>query len=395
MIDFDSARSIVLKCAVANLPTERIVLQRSVGRVLAEQVTSPIDLPTWDYSAMDGYALSSSDLTHQMTLPVAGECRTGHAQPAFIPGTCLRIFTGATIPAGVDSVVMQEEVTRSSNMATFSNVPAVGAHIRRRGEDLAIGDLVIERGVRLSPFHMGLLASVERSEVLVSRRPRVTILCTGDELRPPGYLLAAGTLAESNSASLAALVHAVGGEAHLGPIIRDERSVLRDEIERQARSCDVIVTVGGVSVGDHDVVRPVLDEMGAEILFHKVRIKPGKPVLLAKWKDTFIVGLPGNPASAQVTFALFAAPLIRSLAGDTQPVPDFRSVPLLESYRQGPGRKCFVRAHLTHEGVRVLSNQSSGASTSIAWSNALVIFDEDVQEVPAGDAVSVLALSDL
>jgi molybdopterin molybdotransferase len=135
--------------------------------------------------------------------------------------------------------------------------------------------------------------------------------------------------------------------------------------------------------------------MGAEILFHKVKIKPGKPVLLAKWRDTFIVGLPGNPASAQVTFSLFAAPLIRSLAGDTRPLPHFRSAPLLETYRQAPGRKCFVRAHLNHDGVRVLSNQSSGASTSIAWSNALAIFDEDVQEVPAGDVVSVFSLSDL
>src|SRR5690606_4632864 len=149
---------------------------------------------------------------------------------------------------------------------------------------------------------------------------------------------------------------------------------------------DVIVTVGGVSVGDHDVVRPVLDEMGAEILFHKVRIKPGKPVLMAKWRNTYIVGLPGNPASAQVTFSLFAAPLIRCLAGDTRPLPDFRTMPLLETYRQAPGRKCFQRAHLSPEGVRVLSNQSSGASTSIAWSNALVVFDEDVQQIPAGAA---------
>lgn len=395
MIDFDSARSIVLKNAIASLPAERIVLQRSVGRILAEQVTSPVDLPTWDYSAMDGYALRSADLGKEMVLRVAGECRTGHPQATFVPGTCLRIFTGATIPQGVDSIVMQEEVVRAGEMATFSQIPTPGSHIRRRGEDLAAGDPVIEKGTRLNPYHLGLLASVERSEVLVSRRPRVTILCTGDELRPPGNLIGAGTLAESNSASLAALVEFVGGEAHRGPIVRDERSILRSEIERQSAACDVIVTVGGVSVGDHDVVRPVLDEMGAEILFHKVRIKPGKPVLMAKWQSTFIVGLPGNPASAQVTFSLFAAPLIRCLAGDTRPVPDFRKVPLLETYRQAPGRKCFQRAHLSPEGVRVLSNQSSGASTSIAWSNALVIFDEDVQQIPAGAAVSVLSLSDL
>src|SRR5690606_13304324 len=288
MIDFDSARSIVLKNAIASLPAERIVLQRSVGRILAEQVTSPVDLPTWDYSAMDGYALRSADLGKEMVLRVAGECRTGHAQATFVPGTCLRIFTGATIPPGVDSIVMQEEVVRAGEMATFSQIPTPGSHIRRRGEDLAAGDLVIEKGTRLNPYHLGLLASVERSEVLVSRRPRVTILCTGDELRPPGNLIGAGTLAESYSASLAALVEFVGGEAHRGPIVRDERPVLGSEIERQSAACDVIVTVGGVSVGDHDVVRPVLDELGAEILFHKVRIKPGKPVLMAKWRNTYI-----------------------------------------------------------------------------------------------------------
>jgi molybdopterin molybdotransferase len=394
MIDFESARRLVLHEVKRPLAMERIVLDRAVGRILGEDLRSSVFLPTSDYSAMDGYAVRADDLHKGETrLPVSGECRTGHPTPAFHAGTCVRIFTGAAIPVGANAVVMQENVRREGEVAVFVDAPAPGAHIRLRGEDLKEGDLVLAEGTRINPFHLSLLASVELSEVLVRRRPVVGILCTGDELRTPGS--GASGLAESNSASLAALIEQAGGTAHRGPLIGDDAEILKEALIAQAASSDVVVTVGGVSVGEYDVVASTLLAMGAEIVFHKVKIKPGKPVLLAKWNNTFILGLPGNPSSAQVTFCLLGIPLLRALAGDASPLPEERRVPLKHDLSNGKGRKCFYRGRLGPDGVEILSNQSSGASTTIAWSNSFVIVDEETELVSAGELVSVIDFNDL
>lgn len=403
-MDFQDARNKILTAVESrqHFPTERVALRQAAGRVLAEQVKSPVPVPGNDYSAMDGYAVNTSDFAGggEISLPETGTCQTGHPVVQVERGGCVRIFTGAHIPPGADAVVMQENTERAGDVVKFlrrpsSAKPSPGDNIRRAGEDLQVGDEVLPRGLRLSGYQLGLLASVERSEVLVAARPQVTILCTGDELRPPGNSFAPGNLAESNSVALAALIEQAGGSVAVGPIVRDEKAEMVRALLAALSAADVVVTVGGVSVGDHDVVAPALQEMGAEILFHKVKIKPGKPVLFARWGDKFVLGLPGNPSSAQVTFALFGLPLIRALQGDLSSVPEARKARLTEAFGQRPGRTGFYRGRLRGDEVEILKNQASGASTSIAWGNALVVVEAECERLEVGEQVSVMSLDAL
>ena len=370
---------------------------KAAGRVLAEQVVSPVAVPGNDYSAMDGYAVNTANFARggEITLPLRGTCQTGHPGAPLEPNSCARIFTGAHIPQGADAVVMQENTERVGEDVKFRSFPRPGDNIRRAGEDLNVGDEVLPRGMRLFGYQLGLLASVERSEVLVASRPQVTILCTGDELRPPGNSFSPGNLAESNSVALAALIKQAGGRVTVGPIVRDDKAAMVEALRAAHSSSDVIVTVGGVSVGDHDVVAPALTEAGAQILFHKVKIKPGKPVLFGRWGEKFVLGLPGNPSSAQVTFALFGFPLLRALQGDALSVPETRRARLVGPLKQRAGRTGFYRGRLRGDEVEILSNQASGASTSIAWGNALVVIDAECEEVAAGDQVAVMSLDSL
>lgn len=399
MWDFDDAQRKILEVGSSlKMPgTERVGVLAAARRVLAEEVVSPIDLPAHDYSAMDGYAVNTSDFSSEgeVTLPVSGECRTGHPSVAVTPGHCVRIFTGAGIPRGADAVVIQENVRAVGTAATFLQPPSAGDHIRRAGEDLQRGSVVLSPGTRLSPMHLSLLASVERTEVLVRARPRVTILCTGDELRAPGAIESPGSLAESNSVGIAAAIEAVGGVALRGPLVSDELEPMKQALLAATRSSDVIVTVGGVSVGDHDLVAPALGALGALVYFHKVRIKPGKPILFARLGETLILGLPGNPSSAQVTFALFGVPLLRSLSGDAASRLPERTAQLAQDFEQKPGRRGFYRARITGDRVELYSNQASGATTSMAWSNALAVIFEDQEKVAAGSRVPVLTYDEI
>lgn len=399
MLDFQDARKKILDAVGSRkyFSRERVALGQAAGRILAERVVSPVAVPGNDYSAMDGYAVNASDFAGEgpLTLPQIGVCQTGHPVVPVKSGACVRIFTGAHIPPGADAVVMQENTESTSEGVKFLRRPRAGDNIRRAGEDLQIGDEVLPPGLRLFGYQLGLLASVERSEVLVASRPQVTILCTGDELRPPGNSFAPGNLAESNSVALAALIEQAGGRVTVAPIVKDDQAAMVEALRAAHGSADVIVTVGGVSVGDHDVVAPALAEVGAEVIFHKVRIKPGKPVLFARFGEKFVLGLPGNPSSAQVTFALFGFPLIRALQGDVSALPEPRSARLRESFGQKPGRTGFYRARLRGDEVEILTNQASGASTSIAWANALVVLDAECERVEAGEQVSIMSLDSL
>jgi molybdopterin molybdotransferase len=399
MLDFRDARKKILDAVGSRqfFSRERVSLGRAAGRVLAEQVASPVAVPGCDYSAMDGYAVNTADFgeAEGVILPQVGVCQTGHPVVSVERGTCVRIFTGAHIPPGADAVVMQELTERVENGVRFLRRPVKGDNIRRAGEDLQVGDEVLPQGVRLTGYQLGLLASVERSEVLVASRPQVTILCTGDELRPPGNSFAPGNLAESNSVALAALIEQAGGRVTIAPIVADNLAAMVEALRAAHIAADVIVTVGGVSVGDHDVVAPALAEVGADVIFHKVSIKPGKPVLFARWGEKFVLGLPGNPSSAQVTFALFGFPLLRALQGDVAALPEPRRARLAAGFKQRAGRTGFYRARLRGEEVEILSNQASGASTSIAWGNALVVVEAECERIEPGELVSVMSLDSL
>lgn len=408
MIDLDGALDLLSRSAAAFvdggtpgaergvLGAERVALGEAVGRVLAEDVRAQVPAPLHDYSAMDGYAVATADFVGAgpFELPIVGESRTGHANEGFHLGTAMRIFTGSALPEGANAVIMQENVRVEGQRLHAPLAPKPGANVRRAGEDLQAGDVALAKGTRISSFQLGLLASVERTEVLVARRPRVAILCTGDELRPPGLPGGPG-LAESNGPAVAALVEVAGGIAVRAPIVPDEPGATRAAIAQAAACSDVVVTVGGASVGDHDWVRPALAELGGEVIFSKVAIRPGKPVLLARLGQSWVLGLPGNPGSAQITFALFGVRLLRLLQGDRRAVPTRRTARLLEPLRRPQDRTWIAWAELVGEEARVLRNQSSGASTASAESNGFVLVAPGAGELEVGTRVDVILHAEL
>ena len=396
MLPFEDALTRIIESAPA-MTSERVELSLGIGRVLAEDLMARAPLPGFDYSAMDGYAVARGSFTGAgpWSLTVRGESRAGALASPLLADTACRIFTGAPIPEGADAVVMQEEVTRDGERSGFAATPALGAHIRRRGEDLQEGAAALPKGTRLTPFQIGLAAAVDRSELLVARRPRVTILCTGEELRSPGSPPAPGTIPDSNGPSLAAMVAAAGGLPALAPRIGDTMQATEDGLRAALRGCDLLLTVGGVSVGEHDLVRAALARVGAELEFWKVQIRPGKPLAFGRQGQTLILGLPGNPASAQITFALFGMPLLRAMQGDRQPIPTRGRARLQAALRHNPGRTGFYRARLQGDLAITATNQASGSAASLAHADALLVVPPDSTGLAAGDSVELIRLTDL
>jgi molybdopterin molybdotransferase len=402
MLDFEEARRRILALAQP-AGSERVAAAQAVGRTLAENIVARRALPSAATSAMDGYALRAADFhgASAFQCDVLGESRAGQPLANLAPGTACRIFTGALLPAGADCVVIQENVRRDGAHIEFDAPPRAGDHVRQRGEDLAEGAVVLERGRRLTPFGIGLLAAVERQDVLVGVRPRVAILCTGDELYRPGAGLPDSDeqlrhgIPESNGVALAALVAAVGGRPELLSPVGDDPALIADALGPALDRCDVVFTVGGVSVGDHDRVREALALTGAEVDFWKVSIKPGKPLTVATRGRCRVLGLPGNPVSAQVTFCLFGAPLLRRMQGDAAAVPAFRSATLAAPLQQKPGRTGFYRVRVEGDQAFPLGNQSSGSAVSLALADALAVVPAESSGLAAGERVQLLNLGDI
>lgn len=400
MLSFHEARTRLLS-SITRLPLERIFLLQAAGRVLAEDVHARTALPPFDASAMDGYALALSSLQGDgpWSLPLVGESRAGAEPPALLPGTTCRILTGAPLPSGADTVVMQEVTERINDRVFFTQRPRLRDHIRPAGEDLDQGAVGLTRGTRLGAPQLSLAAMLDRSELLVTRRPRVTILATGDELRTPGSPSSPASIPESNSVGIAALAAQAGALVTIAPLCPDEPDATASAIADALRGTDLLLTVGGVSVGDHDVVRPALERSGVTLDFWKVAIKPGKPIAVGHSTHGHVLGLPGNPVSALITFALFGVPLLRALQGDAHPLPPIHKIPLGAPIQHRLGRTEFVRATLAFQDgestVSPLRNQASGAMISLAHCDTLAILPHDVESLPQGARIETLRLIDL
>jgi molybdopterin molybdotransferase len=399
-LGFEEARALVLGSAV-RVPVERVDLHTALGRVLAEPVHAPGPLPPFSYSAMDGFALRASSLAgaSPWTMPVSGESRTGHVPHALVPGHACRISTGARIPEGADAVLPVEIVQQAAGAIVISDPVRAGQHVRRAGEDLEAAALALPAGQRLDPASLGLLASLDQVSVPVSRRPRVVVLCTGDELRRAGSAPAPGKIPDSISLPLSALAERAGAEVLRVEHVRDDEQSTAESVRAALVGADLLLTVGGVSVGEHDWVRPALAAQGIEVDFYKVAIKPGKPITFGRRGPSgpSVLALPGNPASALITFALFGMPLLRAMQADSAPVPRTLRMTLTAGVRHKPGRLEFLRARFEREpagAVTALENQASGALTSLAWADALVLFPADAAELPAGASVDVLSWAD-
>lgn len=395
MLSYDQALAQVLACA-QRLDSERISLTQACNRVLSEPVLAPASLPRSDTSAMDGYALRAADCDGPapFRFRVLGESLAGRPLGRLEEGAC-RIFTGAWLPAGADCVVLQEDVQRTDEWITFSEVPKLFQNVRRMGEDVHEGQVVLQDGAYLGPFQLGLLASVEATNPLVTRRPRVAILCTGTELREPGSPDRQGSIPESNSVVLRAMAERAGAVVLPPSIVTDDRDATKRAIANALDQCDVLLTVGGVSVGDYDVVKDALASCGVDLSFWKVAIKPGKPLVLGTKGRQVVLGLPGNPVSAQVTFALFGLPLLRKMQGHLRPAPQFHSYTLTTGIRQAKGRRGFHRVTLDGQTATPLAGQSSGSVLSMALADGLAVVHESLDELAAKERVEVLRLADL
>ena len=394
-----AARSRILEALadVAPLPAERVPLGDALGRALGEDLVAETDLPAFDVSTMDGYALRASDAARAgARLPVAFEVFAGHPGPGPLPrGACCRIFTGAPLPDGADAVEQQEQVRRAGRAATFGRAAERGRFVRRRGSDVAAGRAPVRAGAPVDPGTIALAAGLGRSELLVYRRPRVMLLPTGDELVPIGRTPRPGQIVETNGHALAAAARDAGGEPIMLPAARDDAVALRTALGA-VRGADVLVTIGGVSVGARDLVRAALVAAGAKLHFWRVAIRPGKPFTFGLWGRTAVFGLPGNPASALMTFELFVRPALRALAG--LPGAGRLRVPArLGTAQVKPrGLEVYVRARLrrTRAGLVVvpLASQSSGDLSSAAGIDALAVLPAGRSRLARGAPVEVIVL---
>jgi molybdopterin molybdotransferase len=356
------------------------------------------DLPPADNSAMDGYAVRAEDIAGApVRLRVSGDIPAGRPPShALDAGTAMRIMTGAFVPEGADTVVQVELTDGGTDHVEIRKAVPRGASVRRRGEDMRAGDFVLRAGTRIGPAELAVLAAAQKTTVSVSRRPTMAILSTGDELIDMDGVLAPGKIVNTNAPLLAALVRDAGAIPRVLGIVRDTREETIAALQTAITS-DFVITSGGVSVGAFDFVKEALEAIGAETKFWRVAMKPGKPVVLSRRRDTLIFGLPGNPVSCFVSFHLFVRPALRKSLGEPEPLfPPTVSMRLAAPLRSAGDRRVYVRVHVAaHDGELVaqpLTSQGSGSLTSMLGANGLAVVEQGVTAVAAGERVTVLLL---
>ena len=377
--------------------TERVAIRETLGRVLAEPVRSPIDVPARDNSAMDGYAVRAADAGGDgpTVLRVLGTAWAGRPFPDPVePGECVRIMTGAVMPSGADAVVIQEKTeTGPGDTVRFADRPRAGDNVREAGEDIPRGAAVLDAGQRIGPAELGVLASLGTVEASVRRRVRVAFFSTGDELRSLGEALPEGCIYDSNRYTLLAMLRAVGAEILDLGVVRD----LREEVERAFReaaaAADAIVTSGGVSVGEADFVKETLERAG-EVGFWKIAMKPGRPLAFGKVGGALFFGLPGNPVSVMVTFYQFVQPALRRMMGEPETAPVRFRVKCASRLRKRPGRVEFQRGVLGYDetgrlAVRSTGGQGSGILSSMHEANCFIVLPLESEGVEPGSEVDV------
>lgn len=401
MLSVIEARDRILG-AVSRLGVERVDLMAARGRVLAEEIRATRQQPPWDNSAMDGYALRSADITgaspeHPVVLRVVEEIQAGALPRHTVgPGEAARIFTGAPLPPGADAVLRQEDTTAAPGQVHVLAAVEAGRDIRRAGEDQEVGDLLLSPGTWLRPAELGLAAGTRRTRLTVVRRPRVAILSTGDELCEPDEVGHDGQIVNTNATTLAAQVEEAGCLATVLPIAPDEPEALRALLV-EALEADAVLSSGGVSVGDHDHVKAVLESLGVAMDFWRIRMTPGKPVAFGTFRGRPVFGLPGNPVSSMVTFEVFVRPALLKMAGRRDLFRGTRPAVAAE----GMGKRAlpqFLRVVLSPDEGRVCFRstgaQGSGILRSMSLAEGLAFVDDEAKRVEAGTTHWVMGLDE-
>lgn len=388
-----------LRAILARVPApgaENVDLSDAIGRVLSAPLIARHDQPPFDASAMDGYALRAADVTEGGFLKVIGMSQAGAGfADALGPGEALRIFTGAPLPEGADTVIMQEEAMREGDRVRFTAPARPGHSVRRKGNDFAKGDVLVEAGARLTPMQIAVAAAANQAGLAVTRRPRIGLLATGDELVLPGTNLGPDQIVASNSFGLAAMLVPYAGNLEDHGIVGDDDTLLRARLDQAfAAAPDVLITTGGASVGEHDLVQAALKDLGVSLDFWRINMRPGKPLMFGTRGQTLVFGLPGNPVSAMVTAIAFIKPALRAWLGYGE--PEHWRLPLAGPTPPNSARRHYMRARLlqTPTGPEVLpiSQTDSGHTSSLAYADLLIVQPENDPGQPAGAIVEVVPI---
>lgn len=395
LISLETALKKMLSRLSAVNETQTLNLLQAVGRITATAVISPLDVPGFDNSAMDGYAVRMADLQSGHALPVAGKAFAGQPYSGIWPeGTCIRIMTGAPIPTGTDTVIMQEDADICEHGVRFPLPVQSGGNIRRRGEDILAGTSILSAGVKLSAAELALIASLGIKDVTVYRPVKAAVFSTGDELRLPGQHLAEGQIYDTNRLAVHIMLAQLGCEVIDLGIIPDNEEALRTAFHHANQLADVVISSGGVSVGEADYTRHILEELG-DVDFWKLAIKPGKPFAFGRLSNSWFCGLPGNPVSAAVTFYQLVQPLLARLSGQQGALQPVRlRARSLDKLKKSPGRLDFQRGILSRGAsgeleVKSTGHQGSHIFSSFSQANCFVVLASERGHVEAGEWVDV------
>ncbi len=393
MISVAEAEARIIANAAPRAPQD-VGLAEAHGRVLAAPLIARRTHPPRDVSSMDGYALRHADVPAvPATLPVALRIQAGETPPPLPAGRAARLFTGAAMPEGADTIVIQENTRVADGEVTILEAPRMGQHVRKAGYDIAEGAELLPAGTRLKPAHIALAAAAGHATLSVHQRPRIAFLATGDELVPPGITPEGVQIIASTGVALAALVEDWGGTFHDLGLARDDEAAIRDAA-RPGLDADILVTQGGASVGDADLVKPALLPLGLDVDFWKIAMRPGKPLMFGSIGPTRVLGLPGNPVSALVCALLFLQPLVRTLTGERWTGQKFQTARLAQPLKPNDQRQDYLRARLSDDGtVEAFPLQDSGNLSTLARANALIIRAPHAPAAAAGDEVQVLPLA--
>lgn len=389
LLPLHKAQDILLNTAHL-LSTEYIFISYALGRILSQDIKALRHQPAEDMSAMDGYAIRyDPNIT---TWDIIGECKAGHPPcQAITSGQAARIFTGALLPKGADTIVIQEDIKRDDMRARLIRDAYIsnGQHIRKKGYDFKVDDIIAKAGDIITPTMIGQIIAAGYNKCLVYKKPQIAIISTGDELQKPGTSCLTHQIPASNGPMIAAMLQ--GCDIVYNENVTDDMNSIIQVISHY-KNCDIIITIGGASVGDHDLILPALDMLKADISFMKVAIKPGKPIMTGKLDNTHIIGLPGNPASAYVTAILFLLPLIRAMNGMEQVLPFTRTGKIMSALPATGPRVEFLRA-IEQDGVlKIFNSQDSGKISTLSQANALIIRNSNSSAINPQEFISYIAL---
>ncbi len=390
MTSVDEHAALIRSMLVFPRAAEPLPLAEALGRVTAYEVVAPFDLPLFRNSQMDGFAVIAADLAEGVSLPIVGEVSARASTPAPLErGTAVRIMTGAAMPEGADAVVPVEDASVHDDTVTISRPRSAGEYVRERGSDLSRGDTLLPRGLRLAPRHLAALAASGIATVEVRVRPRVAVITTGAELVSPGSDTVLGQIFDANAVALTTAVTAAGGHVVFSARVTDEREAMTNALDAALAVSDLVITSGGISMGDYEVVRDVLEPRGAAV--GSIRMQPGGPQATAVIGGVPVLSFPGNPVSTQISFELFVAPVLRELAGLPAALREQRV--LASDVRSVPGKRQFLRGRAVGaSGVEVVGGASSHLVAGLAASDLLIDLPEDVSDVKKGETVETVAL---